>query len=140
MKLLLKSIALLTLVLGLCTLCGCGKEGSSAVETKKQALPLLLDLGAHKCPSCQKMTVVLDELTKEYQGLLAVEFIDVWQAENKERAEQYKIETIPTQIFFAASGKELWRHVGFISKEDILAKWKELGYEFTEPAVGKPAV
>jgi thioredoxin 1 len=35
--------------------------------------------------------------------------------------------SIPTQIFFDATGKELWRHVGFISKEDILGKWKELG-------------
>jgi thioredoxin 1 len=36
---------------------------------------------------------------------------------------------IPTQIFFDAEGKELFRHVGFFAKEDILAKWKELGVE-----------
>jgi thioredoxin 1 len=34
---------------------------------------------------------------------------------------------IPTQIFFDADGKELFRHEGFFSKEDILAKWKEFG-------------
>jgi thioredoxin 1 len=34
---------------------------------------------------------------------------------------------IPTQIFYNAEGKELFRHVGFFGKEDILAKWKELG-------------
>lgn len=36
---------------------------------------------------------------------------------------------IPTQIFFDAQGNELYRHVGFIGKEDILAKWKELGVD-----------
>ncbi len=27
-------------------------------------------------------------------------------------------------------GKELFRHEGFFSREDILAKWKELGFAF----------
>ena len=36
---------------------------------------------------------------------------------------------IPTQIFFGADGKELFRHEGFYSKADILAKWKTLGVE-----------
>ena len=30
-------------------------------------------------------------------------------------------------IFFDAAGKERFRHEGFFSKQDILAKWKELG-------------
>jgi thioredoxin 1 len=37
---------------------------------------------------------------------------------------------IPTQIFFDAEGRELFRHTGFLAKEDILAKWKELGVPF----------
>jgi thioredoxin 1 len=36
---------------------------------------------------------------------------------------------IPTQIFYDATGKELDRHTGFFGKEDILAKWKELGVD-----------
>jgi len=39
------------------------------------------------------------------------------------------VEMIPTQIFLDASGKELFRHTGFFGKEDILAKWKELGVD-----------
>ncbi len=34
---------------------------------------------------------------------------------------------IPTQIFFDADGRELFRHTGFYGKEDILAKWRESG-------------
>ena len=44
-------------------------------------------------------------------------------------AKKYDVEMIPTQIFFDADGKELFRHTGFFSKEDILAKWKELDVE-----------
>jgi thioredoxin 1 len=55
-------------------------------------------------------------------------FIDVW--ENPKAGDPYGIKLIPTQIFLDAKGKELFRHEGFFSKEDILAKWKELGIEF----------
>ena len=71
------------------------------------------------------MAPVLDELKKEYAGQLEVEFIDVWK--DKDAGKPYNVEMIPTQIFFEADGKELYRHVGFLAKADILAKWKELG-------------
>jgi hypothetical protein len=48
--------------------------------------------------------------------------------ENAQAAKQHGVKSIPTQIFFSADGKELWRHVGFISQSNILAKWAELGY------------
>ena len=101
-------------------------------ENKKEqsAIPKLIDLGASKCIPCIKMAPILEELKREYAGIFDVEFIDVWQKENARKAEEYKIQSIPTQVFIDQKGKELWRHVGFFSKEDILAKWKELGYEF----------
>jgi thioredoxin 1 len=40
---------------------------------------------------------------------------------------------IPTQIFYGADGKELFRHEGFYAKKDILAKWRELGVAIREP-------
>ena len=49
---------------------------------------------------------------------------------NPDAGKAYGVEMIPTQIFYDASGKELERHTGFFGKEDILAKWKELGVEF----------
>jgi thioredoxin 1 len=90
-----------------------------------QPLPKLLDLGATKCIPCKKMAPILEELKKEYAGKLEVEFIDVWQ--NPNAGNQYGIKLIPTQIFYNAAGKELFRHEGFFGREDILAKWKELG-------------
>lgn len=92
---------------------------------EKQALPKLVDLGADKCIPCKAMAPILEELREEYAGTLEVLFIDVWK--NPGAGEAYGIQSIPTQIFYDASGKELFRHIGFFSKEDILAKWQELG-------------
>lgn len=113
---------------GVCTLQDAKQTVQSAAETQAQKpLPRLVDLGAGKCASCKMMSSVLDELKATYAGKLEVVFIDVW--ENKEAGQQYGIRMIPTQIFYDAGGKELFRHEGFFAKEDILAKWKELGIE-----------
>jgi thioredoxin 1 len=99
-----------------------GKGGS---ETRKVSVPRLVELGADRCIPCKMMAPILEELRKEYSGKLEVAFIDVWK--NRDAARRYGIRRIPTQIFYDASGRELFRHVGFFPKEDILAKWKELG-------------
>ena len=102
-----------------------------AVETGKtkevKALPRLVDLGADKCIPCKMMAPLLEKLKKEYAGVFNVEFVDVWK--NPDAGKKYGIRLIPTQIFFDAAGKELFRHEGFLSREDILAKWKELSVD-----------
>lgn len=104
-------------------------EVAPVAVTATQSLPRLLDLGADKCIPCKMMTPILEDLKKTYAGRLQVDFIDVWK--NPEPGQQYGIRVIPTQIFISADGKELFRHEGFFSKEDILTKWKELGVELT---------
>lgn len=56
--------------------------------------------------------------------------MDVWK--NPDAGKQHNIRLIPTQIFFDADGKELFRHEAFYGKDDILAKWKELGVNITK--------
>ena len=94
-------------------------------------LPRLLDLGAGKCIPCKMMAPVLAELRETYKGRLEVVFIDVW--EDSTPAQTYDVSTIPTQIFFDAQGKERFRHEGFFSREEILAKWKELAVDLGSP-------
>ncbi len=105
-------------------------EAPSVTIEQAETLPRLVDLGADKCIPCKMMAPLLVELRSEYEGTFKVEFIDVWK--NPDEAPKYGIKLIPTQIFFDASGKELFRHEGFYSKEDILAKWTELGVELTK--------
>lgn len=99
--------------------------GGSAPSSAAAALPRLVDLGAGRCIPCKAMAPILEELRKEQADQFDVVFIDVW--ENPDAAKPYAINLIPTQIFLDADGKELWRHEGFLSKDDILAKWREFG-------------
>ena len=85
----------------------------------------VVDLGADKCIPCKQLAPILEELRKEYAGRVVVEFIDVWK--NPQAGEPYKIRVIPTQVFFDADGKEVWRHEGFLPKAEFIAKFAELG-------------
>ncbi|MBE3099949.1 MAG: hypothetical protein IMZ44_22755 [Planctomycetes bacterium] len=109
-------------------------KGAAQLSQPAAGLPRLLDLGSTVCIPCKMMAPILEELKKEYAGRLQVEFLDVMA--NPDAATPYKISLIPTQIFFDASGKERFRHEGFFSKEDVLAKWKELGVDLS---AGAPA-
>jgi len=110
----------------------------SAVQPGPQkALPRLVDLGADKCIPCKMMAPILEELKKEYAGRMDVEFIDVWK--NPGAGRQYGVQMIPTQIFYSADGKERFRHQGYFAKEDILAKWKELGVHLVPAEQAGPA-
>ncbi|MBU1356053.1 MAG: thioredoxin family protein [Candidatus Edwardsbacteria bacterium] len=100
---------------------------ADSAKPKTVKIPKLVDLGASKCIPCKMMAPILEELEKEYKGKMDVVFIDVWK--NPDEGSKYKVRVIPTQIFYSPEGKELFRHEGFYSKEDILAKWKELGYQ-----------
>lgn len=93
----------------------------------KMDVPRLVDVGAGKCIPCKLMAPILDELREEFKGRLQVDFVDVWV--NPEAGKPFNVEMIPTQIFYAADGKELFRHTGFYGREEILAKWKELGID-----------
>lgn len=93
-----------------------------------EKLPKMIDLGADKCVPCIEMAPMLKQLTKDFDGKMDVQFIDVWK-DNKEAA-RYGVRMIPTQIFYAPDGTELFRHIGFYSRSEILTKWKELGFDF----------
>ena len=124
----------LVLVIG-----GWAPERAMAAGTNapaKAALPRLVDLGADKCIPCKLMIPVLEDLKTNYVGQLEVQFIDVWK--DPDAGKPYKVHLIPTQIFYDAKGRELFRHEGFYSTKDILARWKKLGVELkANPAKSK---
>ncbi|MCM8788438.1 MAG: thioredoxin family protein [Candidatus Omnitrophica bacterium] len=101
---------------------------SKQQERKKNGIPKIIDLGADRCVPCKMMAPILEEIKQEYKGKFDVEVIDVWK--NPEAGDAYRIRLIPTQIFIDENGKEIFRHEGFMSKQDILKKWSELGYRF----------
>lgn len=105
---------------------GAAESASSAATARP--VPRMVELGSTVCLLCKEMQPIISELEQKYAGRLTVEFIDVVQ--NPDAMEKFNETIIPTQVFLAPDGKELFRHNGFFSKEEILSKWRELGYEF----------
>jgi thioredoxin 1 len=103
------------------------KSPNSPPTPQPKTLPALIDLGAGKCIPCKLMAPILEQLKNDYAGKLRVEVIDI--EENLDLITKYNVRVIPTQIFFDASGRELFRHEGFYSRVDILTKFKQLGVE-----------
>ena len=101
---------------------------STFKDDQEIKLRRVIDLGAGKCIPCKKMAPILEEIKKEYGGILDVKVIDVWK--NPDASAKYGIRLIPTQIFYDASGKELTRHEGFMGKKDILETFKRFGIKF----------
>ena len=85
----------------------------------------MIDLGAKKCIPCKMMAPIMEKMEKKYDGRAAIIFIDVW--EHREQASRFGIRAIPTQIFYNADGKEVSRHVGFMSEDDIVKTLSQLG-------------
>jgi len=102
-----------------------------------KGLPVLIDLGSDQCIPCKMMVPILEELKNEYAETLTVHFLDV--SKQPALSKLYGIQLIPTQIFYDAAGKELFRHEGFYAKEDIFAKWKEFGIDLAGSGAQSPA-
>ena len=111
-------------------------SGSSVIAQSSVKLPKMLELGSVSCIPCKMMAPIVEDFRKNYSDKFTVEFIDV--SKDKNAAIKYSISVIPTQVFLDSNGKELFRHIGFFPKEDILSKWKELGFSFDKKPVVKP--
>lgn len=102
---------------------------SASSVTISQALssgkPTVIDLGARSCIPCKKMAPILESMSNEYRGKAGILFIDV--QEDQAAAQKYRVQMIPTQIFFNAQGKEVKRHIGFIDKQGLLKELKSAG-------------
>ena len=88
--------------------------------------PALYEFGAGYCVSCKEMAKIMAELKPQYSDQLEVRMVYV--DKEKDLFKQYKIMLIPTQVFLDAAGKEVDRHVGAWSKEEVIKKLKDLKF------------
>ena len=89
-------------------------------------LPKLWDFWATWCPPCKQLKPTIEALEKEYEGKIEIKSIDVDQ--NKDLAQKFKVEAIPTLVFLDAKGKELSRIVGLTLKDTIVGRFKSHGF------------
>jgi thioredoxin 1 len=105
------------------------KESSTEERLPKNVaqsrLPKLLDFGAGTCIPCKKMAPILQELSEEYKGRVIIKIIEVH--EEKELTRANGIQMIPTQIFFDSQNQRVFRHQGFMDKEQIKKVFENMG-------------
>ncbi|MBE1424468.1 thioredoxin 1 [Desulfomicrobium macestii] len=96
-------------------------------EVPIKGMVTMVDIGAKACIPCKMMIPVIESLSEEYEGRAAIVFIDVWK--NPDETPKFGLRAIPTQIFYDKDGKEVMRHEGYFSKEEIIKVLTKLGVE-----------
>ena len=96
-----------------------------APEVPVKDMVTMVDVGASFCPPCKAMAPFLEKLEKDYKGRAAIVVVDV--GKNPELSERFAVKEIPTQIFYSSQGKEVLRHIGFMSEEAIRKQLKKMG-------------
>jgi len=128
---------LLCLAVSLVLSVGCSRSGGTGDnsawvgatplnEALANGKPTVAEFGAATCVPCKAMKPILEEVVAEYGDRINLSFIDVRY--NSNLTTKYKVSLIPTQVFFDSTGQEVTRHVGYWSKEDVLAHLEELGF------------
>lgn len=90
-------------------------------------LPTLVELGMDSCAACKAMQGVLDELRAAHPGVLQLVQINI--NERPGVVPDWRILAIPTQVLLDAQGRELDRHIGFISADAIRARFAAQGID-----------
>jgi thioredoxin 1 len=80
--------------------------------------PVVAEFGSINCVSCREMKPILAELQRTHGATLTVVDIDVLK--ERQYLARYRIQLMPTQVFFDAQGREIGRHMGKISGDEIL--------------------
>jgi thioredoxin 1 len=83
-------------------------------------LPTIAEFGAANCASCREMKIVLDGVARKTAGKANVLVIDI--GKDYEAAQAFRIQLMPTQIFFDAQGREVGRHMGKLSEAEVIAR------------------
>lgn len=110
---------------GFLALCQAGLAQAQGVASTP-AKPALYDFGRGLCLPCKEMEKVLAEVKSAYGDQVEVRLVML--EKNEDLFKQYKIMLVPTQVFLDAEGHEVDRHMGALSKEDVVKKLKELKF------------
>jgi thioredoxin 1 len=82
--------------------------------------PTIAEFGSDKCAGCREMTKIVDVLSRQHGACLNAVAVDVLA--NRDYLRLYRVQALPTQIFFDAEGREIGRHMGVIGEEEILRR------------------
>ena len=91
-------------------------------ELIQSSKPILVDFFAEWCRQCQMMKPTLLDVAERIGNEAQIIKVDI--DKEKELAERYRIQSVPTLIIFK-KGKQLWRQSGMISANALLKLLKD---------------
>lgn len=83
-----------------------------------------LEFGSTACHACRQMEIVMEKVRITYKDKVNVIFVNVMKPENKQISEYFGIALIPTQVILNKKGREIFRHIEYISTEDLEKKFR----------------
>ena len=81
--------------------------------------PKLIELGMGVCAQCKRMKPVMEQAERELGDAIDVRILDIRSETNEQIAERYRMRVMPTVLLIDGSGRELWRHEGYIGFSDL---------------------
>lgn len=83
-----------------------------------------LEFGSIGCAPCKRMEKEMEIIRKEYAGTVNVRFVNLAIKWNRDWAEYFNIQSIPTQVILDSTGNEIYRHTGYISADELKKTFK----------------
>ena len=97
--------------------------------------PVMLEVGAESCVNCKQMDTILAPIMAQHPNyqifdiLLKAPAVNILDSRPKASiGDTLKVHAIPTQIFYDASGKEVYRHTGVLTTDQLKTVFNKLKF------------
>jgi thioredoxin 1 len=100
--------------------CSDSEATQSSFEIAKSKIAheaMVLEVGSSNCHSCIEMKKIITKL-KTQNPNLPIYIVDVY--DDMKSFEFFNIQMIPTQIVYDKNGAEVYRHIGGVTREELL--------------------
>jgi thioredoxin-related protein len=74
---------------------------------------------------CKRMRPVMERAARELGSDVDVHTLDIRQKKNMELAERFKMRVIPLVVLADGTGRESWRHEGFVDYPELFQAVRE---------------
>ncbi len=91
-------------------------------QALRQGRPAMIQFGANACAACREMKPVLAALQQAHGTRFTVMNVDLIAQKHRGYLQRFRIQLMPTQVFFDATGRETQRNLGTMTAAAVLAR------------------